>query len=177
MKILTYFLLLGFLFFDNSCSSSKSQSSLQEKVLLQVKEERYDDENLYNQFKLFGKEAIPLLIDAIDKDKLGFVGFKDANSSSLYMFHQNYVGIRAAYMIEYLLSGTSTIRIYEFGVIVKKEKSGQLKMEALTYNEVRDIKRIYEDWWEKNKNESMDELNKVWKQNKSPLNNSSYSWQ
>src|SRR6266404_1332139 len=59
------------------------------------------------RFKRMGKSAIPYLIDAIDRNERGWVGFKEERSSSLVLQFGNFTGITAAYMIEYMLSDSS----------------------------------------------------------------------
>ncbi|MGK2864424.1 MAG: hypothetical protein ACSLE0_21005 [Chitinophagaceae bacterium] len=148
-----------------------------EKIRKLVQVERVDNEDFFKDLKAVGKKAIPLLINVIDTDSLGFVGFQDFNSSTLHLFHHDYVGIRAAYIIEYILADTNSIRLYEFGVIVKKNESGKLEMKSLSFKDVKAIKGIYEEWWRKNKNESMKELSNSWKARKRVLDGSDFVWQ
>ena len=152
--------------------SCKSQTVIAEKAKLLVKEEAYDDAKLYKEFKSYGKKAIPYLIEVIDTEKKGFMGYNDPESSAAYA-HHNCVGIRAAYMIEYILSGSSKSQIYENGLIVKKSN---IYLD-LTFAEMKEVKKIYEKWWLKNQNTPLTSLIKSWKAGNSILKNSDYCWQ
>lgn len=154
------------------CGSCKSQTVIAEKAKLIVKEEAQEDAKLYKEFKAYGKKAIPYLIDVIDTEKKGFMGYNDPESSAAYA-HHNCVGIRAAYMIEYILSGSSKDQIYENGLIVKKSN---IYLD-LTFADMKEVKKIYEKWWQKNKNKPLTSLTKSWKAGNSILKNSDYRWQ
>lgn len=154
------------------CGSSKSQTVIAENAKLLVKEEAYDDAKLYKEFKSYGKKANPFLIDVIDTEKNGFMGYNDPESSAAYA-HHNCVGIRTAYMIEYILSGLNKDQIYENGLVVKKDN----EFLGLTFADMKEVKKIYEKWWLKNQNRPLASLIKTWKAGNSILKNSDYRWQ
>lgn len=127
------------------------------------------------EFKKLGKEAIPYLIEAINHKKMGFVGFGDPMSSKIQSFHYNYVGIRAAYMIEYILSGAKEPRLYHYAVIVKSSDP-EFRMETLNEADLEKVKAIYEQWWALNRDKTLNELIVGWKANSRPLINQDYKW-
>jgi hypothetical protein len=129
------------------------------------------------RFKRIGKSAIPYLIDAIDRNERGWVGFKEERSSSLVLNFGNFSGITAAYMIEYLLSDSSGYQIYPNGVICRvNHQTGHLYQEKLTLDDVKAVKKIYRSWWEANKNKSMEELKSDWRRGKRALYGTDYAW-
>src|SRR4051812_29892414 len=77
------------------------QDNISQDVNILVQKDRKDDAELFERFKKYGKDAIPYLINVIDKDEKGFLGFRDPQAATLYLFNHNYVGLRAAYMIEF----------------------------------------------------------------------------
>lgn len=129
------------------------------------------------RFKRIGKSTIPYLIDAIDRNERGWVGFKEENSSSMVLQFGNFTGITAAYMIEYMLSDSSDYQIYPYGVICRiNHQTGYFDFQKLTLDDVKAVKKVYQAWWEANKNKSMEELQSEWRQNKRALNGSDYGW-
>ena len=175
-KIIQYvgnlFLLSWIFSFALNCSA---QDNLDELTSSLVQKERIDSSDLYLKFSKLGKEAIPYLINVIDKEEMGFVGFQDFNSSTLYPIHFNCVGIRAAYMVDYILANKNNQRLFNYCVIVKVIDNKSI-MQPLTYDDMRSIKALYKDWWEKNKLKSIVELTEDWNNNKRPLTNSEYAW-
>jgi len=127
---------------------------------------------------LLNKQIIPCLIDSIDTQETSVVGYKNPISSYIANYHFNQIGIKYAYNIDYILSKdsietvmqtlsdnedhweekTKSYRIYNIGVIVKKGKNNQLILEPLTHEDMINIKKMYFDWWEKNKNKSIETL-------------------
>jgi hypothetical protein len=139
--------------------------------------ERADSNGLYLRVLKIGKPVIPYLISVIDSENLGFVGFQDPRSSFYYGLDYNYCGIRAAYMIEYILANQINEQwMYENCVIVKKSNNKPLK-KRLSYKDMKEIKKIYQKWWNDNKKKTLDELREDWKKDKDPLTNSSFMWQ
>lgn len=146
-----------------------------------------DSCNIFNKVANKGLMAIPMLIQFIDLKQKSRVGFYNPSSSFFYEFSQNnYKGIKAAYLIEYLLAIDSlgsgdidkqinTSKIYGYGVIVRKNDSDPIK-KPLTYYDMKEIKKIYEDWWSRNKNNTLQQLRDVWKQKGSILTDSNYKW-
>jgi hypothetical protein len=158
------------------CIKCESQPEIAQQVNLLVQKERHDSDTLYKKFRQYGVHAIPHLIDVIDKNEKGFVGFGDPMSSYIYPYHFNYVGIRAAYLIEYILADTNSVRIYYYGIIEKKGM-GRFGRDSLSLNDMKAIKTAYTQWWEKRKQQPLKELNKEWKSNDSlTLSNSHYVW-
>jgi len=146
--------------------------------------------NRFDTLYQMGKGAIPCLIDFIDIEKRTSVGFIDPLSSNIPSFVlNNYYGIEAAFIIEYILGKDSlqiTINnlrnrkfgnpnLFAYGVIVKKEdeKKG---FEPLKYEDMLAIKSIYAKWWEINRNKAIAVLREEWNRNNRPLNGSIYKW-
>jgi uncharacterized protein VirK/YbjX len=86
------------------------------------------------------------------------------------------VGIRAAYMIEYILANTNNQKIFNYGVIVKIVNNKPV-MQPLTYEDMKALKVLYQNWWEDNGSKSITELADDWKNNKRALTNSCYKWE
>ena len=78
-------------------------------------------------------------------------------------------------MIEFILADTSDTKIYEYAVIVKTEQD-QPQMTSLSLTDMQELKKIYEKWWDDNKQKSLSELSKEWKENKRIIDGSSYIW-
>src|SRR5205809_2037743 len=114
----------------------EAQESIAQHVNLLVQKERHDDNGAFEKFRQYSVQAIPYLIDVIDKNEKGFVGFDDSLSSRFFPFHLNYVGIRAAYMIEFILADTNAVKIFQYGVIVKKANN-QSQMAALSLRDMQ----------------------------------------
>ena len=51
---------------------------------------------------------------------------------------------------------TKPYRIYNYGIIVKQDKSGNAILEPLTYDDMVIIEKMYVDWWNKNKEKSIE---------------------
>lgn len=161
---------------SNRNVDQKNDNHIQEAVNTLVEESRNDSLELYRDFIKSGKNGIPFLINAIDNNKKGYLGFRDVTDQNLYFFYYNYVGLRAAYMIEFILSGSDKTRIYNYGVIVKS-KNGVLQMDTLSYPDIQNIKSIYLKWWEKNKDKPLGILQREWQNKNNPLKDSQYYWQ
>ncbi|TKG87728.1 hypothetical protein EYV94_28025 [Puteibacter caeruleilacunae] len=147
--------------------------------------------DLYIQSYEIGKAAIPILIELIDVKQKSFVGFSNPYSSTLEGFLlNNYKGIIAAYTIELILAkdtlnnidveynGTTQVNplnIYGYGVIVRSDKKDIVK-EPLTYDEIKEVKKLYFEWWKNSKAKSLLQLRDEWKQKGSVLKNSSFKW-
>lgn len=166
-------IILLFLFIFSSC---KSQDSIAQLARALVAKQRIDSNGLNQRFSKIGKPAIPYLIGVIDKKEMGFVGYQDPRSSVYYGLDNNYCGIRSAYMIEHILANTNKQWIYKFSVIVKKLDNKPL-MEVLGYDDMKKIKKLYQEWWGLNRLKSLSELQNDWKNKKGPLAGSDYVWQ
>ncbi|MGV3765222.1 MAG: hypothetical protein ACO1NW_03800 [Chitinophagaceae bacterium] len=166
-------LLLLFIVTNRTIAQS---DSLQNLAFSLVQKERIDTTpDFYASFSKFGKEIIPYLIDVIDKNETGFLGFQDLSSSKIHFVHNNYVGIRAAYVIEHILSNSKKERIFNYCVIVRIV-NGEPEMKSLNLEDMKSLKKIYYDWWTKNRHKSLQNLLKDWNSNKRPLDNSIYAW-
>jgi len=78
-------------------------------------------------------------------------------------------------MVDYILANKNNQRLFNYCVIVKVIDNKSI-MQPLTYDDMRSIKALYKDWWEKNKLKSIVELTEDWNNNKRPLTNSEYAW-
>lgn len=154
------------------CHPAKNISTL---VDVLIQKDRSDEVDVYKGLAEHEKDAIPYLIAVIDRDQRGIVGFNSPLSSTIYL-NNNYVGMRAAYMIERLLVDTSSYQIFEHGVIVKLEK-GRPLMNPLSLGDMMEVKRIYLEWWKKNKFQTTATLKKEWKSNNRALSGSNYKWE
>jgi hypothetical protein len=130
--------------------------------------------SIEKKFKRIGKAAIPYLIDGIDRDQKGFVGFVDVRSSNMGL-NGNYTGIKAAYMIEYLLSDSIGYQLFPLGVIVPRAH-GKVVYALVSLSDMKAVKEIYQAWWEANKGKSMQELQREWRAGKRVLNGEHYQW-
>lgn len=136
-----------------------------------------------------GKDAIPYLIGLIDCNSESDVGFVNPYSSTIDKFlFKNFKGIMAAYAIELILakdkleypvvfkyefpSQKHPYNIYNYGVIFNKQR----EFKPLSYDETKEIKNIYNNWWDKNKSKSLNQLRLDWKQKGNILKDSPYEW-
>ena len=132
------------------------------------------------------KQVIPSFIDSIDTPRKSLIGFKNPMSSYIGNYHFNQSGIRYAYNIDYILSKdsietvsktwnddedflhwaelTKPYRIYNIGVIVKQDENNNPILEPLTHKDMIEIKKMYIDWWKKNKNKSIETLREEFRQ-------------
>jgi hypothetical protein len=142
--------------------------------------ERLFSSMIYEEVLFFNKQIIPCLIDSIDMQKTLFIGFKNPMSSHIDNWQINQGGIQYAYLVDYILSKDSieTItqtwnenedilhwaekikpyRIYNIGIIVKQDDNGQPILEPLTHKDMVIIKKMYSDWWKKNKDKPIETL-------------------
>ncbi|RFM26423.1 hypothetical protein [Deminuibacter soli] len=151
--------------------------SLQKLAYSVVQKERIDTTaDFYDAFSRLGKSIIPYLIEVIDKKQTGLLGYQDPLSSRIYPFIiNNYVGIRAAYIIEHILANTEKDRLFNYCVILRVLREKPI-MDSLTIEDMVAIKKIYMNWWQTNRLKPMEELSKDWSNNKRPLSNSIYVW-
>ncbi|NLF42629.1 MAG: hypothetical protein GX587_08035, partial [Bacteroidales bacterium] len=67
-------------------------------------------------------------------------------------------------------------KIYEFGVILKKEK-GVVQYKSLDYADMVKIQSLYKEWWNNNKNKSLETLQIEWQNGIKPIpDESEYIW-
>jgi hypothetical protein len=126
------------------------------------------------------KQIIPCLIDSIDMQRTLFIGFLNPISSYVGNYHFNQGGIRAAYLVDYILSKdsvetvnktwneeedwahwaelTKPYRIYNIGIIFKQGENGQPVLEPLTHKDMVEIKKMYFNWWKHNKDKPIETL-------------------
>lgn len=143
-----------------------------------------------------GKEIIPYLISHINIDKIGIAGFVNPYESNLQdMVIGSPLGINYAYMIELIMSKDSLndkpvfvegysgweermepYRLYGQCVIVKRKDIENPSSSILSSDDMKAIKDIYSNWWENNKNDSLESLRKKWIEIGGPLNNTPYTW-
>ena len=134
------------------------------------------------------KQIISCLIDSIDIDRTSLIGFINPMKSNL-SYHFNQIGIKYVYNIDYILSKdsietvnktwndnedflhweelTKPYRIYNIGIIVKQDVNNKPILEPLTHEDMVNIRKMYFDWWEKNKEKSIETLREEYrKENK-----------
>lgn len=148
------------------------------------------EKNVYSDVHSMGKDVIPCLISFIDRDKKSVVGFQDPKSSTIHSFtFKNYIGIKAAYLIEFILSKdtvesvksnyweqqTKPYNLFGYSIIVRTENDNPI-LKPLDYEDMKVLKGIYLKWWQLNKGKSIEVLRKEWKENKRILNYSKYKW-
>ena len=176
MKIAKYL----FLFFF-SLSSCKGQDVFDCRSL-----NKFDGSETYQKLLSKENEIIPCLIKQIDIEEEGKVAFINPSSSHLYSYmFSNKLGINYAYYIDYILSMdsvetvnkiwnenedfyhweeiTKPYRIYNAGVIVKQDGNNNPILEPLSHADMVNIKKMYTDWWEKNKEKSIETLREEFK--------------
>lgn len=134
-----------------------------------------------------GKEAIPSLINNISNSKK-VSAFLGNPLSSYGSGTTSPAGVISAYIVELilgrerlksnkkdylfymLLGGFSENYVYWDGIILN-EKKERIKAENLPV-----IQKIYQEWWEKNKNESICALRESWKKGVRVLDGREYKW-
>lgn len=130
----------------------------------------------------YAKEVIPYLINNMDKNQqtslTQFINPIESNIPKFIM--NNQIGIRYAYLIELILSKdsietvnktwnkeedwlhwaeqTKPYRIYNIGIIVKQDKYHKPILEPLKPKDMVVIKKMYINWWKKNKQNSIEKL-------------------
>jgi hypothetical protein len=176
-----FILMAGFIFL--LFGKNQAQLSIDSLTKLLVMPKKGHDILFQNKIVSYGKKAVPYLINVIDTDSTGSVGYHDPSSSELYLFNINYIGLRAAYLIEIILSGKKIAtlfpydvgEIYQYGVIVKVQKGNPI-MKSLEIEDMIEIKKIYKKWWETNKLNSLKKLRENWRNKKRVLKGTSYTW-
>jgi hypothetical protein len=126
---------------------------------------------LLNKIFMAGKAAIPVLIDQIDRDEKGSFGSSDVLSNYMGPQHLEYIGIRAAYLIERIQKRDNKHAFYRNFTV---RKNGGAK---LNYQDMKKIKELYQHWWDWNKFKSLDLLTIDWNGKKRALTGSKYYWQ
>ena len=196
MKCLLFLVMLSIVSeVGNAQNTCKYFEQLPErKISIDDKDIRAFADSVY----IMGKEAIPLLINDIDRKEKLFIGFGKRHLSTFppVYWSDNYRGIRSAYFIEYIMRRDSIYKhnkksldkfmsdseakemvlgnlFYYLGnsnVIAKNDNN-----KPLTYEDMQKVKVIYERWWRANRHKSIDELRKEsWR--KPILRESPYHW-
>ena len=154
-------------------------------------------EKAQNTIFYYGKAVIPCLIEHIDDNQTEYlISFFNPTCSNIPGFIcNNQVGIRYAFLIEFILSKDTIspydnrklrlnewdeyikkYRIFEYGIIVKRINKIQI-LNPLYHTDMVEIKKIYLSWWENNQSKSIEQLRKEWIQNGSILNtDGNYLW-
>ena len=68
------------------------------------------------------------------------------------------------------------VKIFKEGILFKKDDSGEIIEDRLTLEDMVIVKGIYQEWWEKNKDKSLSDMRKEWKETNGILSNSNYIW-
>lgn len=144
-----------------------------------------------------GKDIIPILIEHIDDDmKRHFIEFEDYYDRPSPHYFYNYIGIKYAYLIEFMMKAETMkyksmselperetwsnpgkfVKIFKEGILFKKDDSGEIIEDRLTLEDMVIVKGIYQEWWEKNKDKSLSDMRKEWKETNGILSNSNYIW-
>lgn len=135
-----------------------------------------------------GKLAIPALINNISDEKEVFFPLNEPRTPQIGTT-RCHIGRLSAYTIELILGRDKLIPpqseqdydwmlgphsenyIYPAGIIAKENR------ELIGTSDLAAVQRIYQDWWEKNKDKSIDVLRNGWTQDNRPLSKSNYHWE
>ena len=159
-------------FFYGLCSGQSICKDVSDEVFKGTSQKNVDS-TIYAK----GKVVIPCLIDLIDLNKKGAMGYQNINSSSIHSFTlNNYLGIRAAYLIDMICSSDyirdASKRRYNYGVIVKLDTNGDEIMEPLSYKDMIQIQKKYLKWWKKNKDNPLS----IIRDNRESILGKGYKW-
>ncbi|HTE00399.1 MAG TPA: hypothetical protein VK668_13995 [Mucilaginibacter sp.] len=173
MKIIRICLMYLFLVVYSGCDNHKQMENSVRKLLYEQHFENKDTA-LYHQFLNYGKNVIPYLIDNVDNKRKEYGGNFNPLNSNLYQI-ANFDGVHAAYVVELILSNSANAKaryvLFNRDIIVKD--AGYLPLE---YNDMIEIKRLYNNWWILNKEKPIDKLREDWRNKKRPLSGSHYNW-
>jgi len=133
-----------------------------------------------------GKKSIPLLIKEIS-DNTKVINEIRNPLSSFYGEPYVFFGVFSAYVIELILGREKlntensyksqylldepTNYIYTRGLIIDEENR------IINKEDLIKIRKIYAEWWEKNKDKTIEQLRNDWKKNIKPLSGSKYHWE
>jgi hypothetical protein len=185
MKLITIF--FAYLFLITGLCGQSNKSVVIERYL---NKNTKDSSSFYLKIQNNWKTYLPQIIEYIDTNKKGEVGFHSDYSSLIEEYtHNNYKGIDAAYLIEFLLAkdvlsvsktsistaDRSPFNIYGLGVIVKK-RVGCIEKKPLEFEDMVIIKRLYTEWWNINKGKTLEQLRDEVKKNGGALFKSEYMW-
>ncbi len=124
-----------------------------------------------------GKEAIPYLIDLIDIPIYGYHGTLDPRSSLIKIADVSIQpqGMKAIYIIKLILTQQKNTQSLIYESITYKYIDGKIQIhEPLTVVDMQEIKKIFQKWWQKNKNKTAKELKHDFEKGRGPLYNSPY---
>jgi hypothetical protein len=182
MKKLTSALLAVSLFLGG-CASHDS-----DMPLMLLKSKLFDDNKagILQLYKM-GKNAIPLLIDAIaDPTRTQLILVNPTVSNREGEDLSPYFGVLACYLIEwiqateyinesdfinspFLFGDPPDSYIYEYGRIMVDGRN-------ISKDDLSQLKAIYRTWWQNNRRKKLEELRRDWKMKKRPLNDTRYYW-
>jgi len=141
----------------------------------------YHNIAIYYEILALNKQILPCLIDSIDTQGTSLIGFINPIFSRIENWFINQDGINYAYYIDYILSKDSIetvkktwnnddslhweelsrpYRIYNLGIIFKQDEYNQPILEPLTHEDMVKIKKMYLDWWKRNKDKPIETLRK-----------------
>ena len=143
-------------------------------------------DDTFDELYFLGKEAIPPLIEAIaDTSYLDPFALVDPIMSNLPPHDRSYAGIKSAYMVDQILAQagheeeefrTRFFLFYTYlhgwGRIVRRGSS-----DMVSADELKEVRRAYEKWWNSRKHLSLVELRARWQMGDRPLNGSAFVWQ
>ena len=107
-----------------------------------------------------GIQSIDGLIRQISVDEVGKVFPIDLRKSNLYDYElYNYLGIRCAAAIDLILSDSSQVeKIITYHPILFPIEDGGPVYKALEYENMLEIRHLYDFWWQKNRNRSLESI-------------------
>ncbi|MDC6481701.1 hypothetical protein PQY73_02750, partial [Schleiferiaceae bacterium] len=174
-SVLRFLLLISVvLSFGNSCESECS-------ILFSEVENLESEIDRINYLKSNPKESISCLISNIDTQDKGVVGHHNPYSSTFYpYFMDSYLGINRAYYVEMVLStekpNDEEIETNSMMGVILPVEDGQPVYRALDYEEIKEIKECYEDWWHQNEERDIHELRLEWSKGKRILDPHRFIW-
>ena len=144
------------------------------------------------QLHLDGLQSIPRLIKQIDQDKktgLQFWLLVPPTESVIppYVEQDHCFGIYYAYLVEWILARESPAckkvtpgfflncpeqHIFKYGLILPVSRESKV----LKMDDMKKVRKLYEQWWDKNKMKPLGVLRKEYKEGNKPLKGSDYYW-
>lgn len=136
----------------------------------------------------FGKKSIPFLIDEIsDRKACTLFSLVDPiNSDYDIEGDYNCLGFLYAYIVELILAKETLAEADNFPCCQYLGSrlncvfwDGMLRFsdgKAAQKKDLQEIKKVYKDWWRKNKHKSLRQLREDWRKGLVPLEKSKYYW-
>jgi hypothetical protein len=132
-----------------------------------------------------GKESIPLLIDEINnrEKSIGLI-FSHPHNSHFGEIYDCY-GFLYVYLVELILGrekikesadsyggflGPRENYVFWYGLLAKENGK------TTSCQDLKEIQGVYRAWWEKNREKSLPELRRAWKNKSGPLSGSGFFW-